>query len=320
MDRSYTSKNTAKLSMFFSANDDFELDKREVITVLKKSTQNLVENISLTTDENAMLNKFNDIEEYVDNKNTEETNKDSKEIEEVKEGLIMKSPPSPKEIEFKPEQEGEKCSSNTPVELDTLVNIEEIFIDNNGEQVLTNRLSGKLIVDKDKETVRIYTTVNAIFDKVEKIRQSLLAELPDMTTYLASNGRKEFKSHEEKKRLEYELEVSINRFRHMLGMERIEKSTRTKITTQIQKKIEIKSTMPYLTASEIAEFFFKEILKSDYPKLLLDVDGFVLNIAGITSQKEKRRIFAGIEKECYVVKCELNLYLGKVQEIHTLRE
>ncbi len=316
MDRSYTSKNTAKLSMFFNANDDFELDKREVITVLKKSTQELVENISLTTDENATLNKFNDIEEYVDNKDSkddEETNKD------IKETLILNSPPKLKEVESKSEQEGEEYS-NAPITSDTLVNIEEIFIDNSGEQVLTNRLSGKLIVDKDKETVRIYTTVNAIFDKVEKVRQSLLAELPDMTTYLASNGRKEFKQHEEKKRLEYELEVAMNRFRHMLNMGRIEKSTRTKVTTQIQKKIEIKSTMPYLTASEIAEFFFKEILRTDYPKLLLDVDGFVLNIAGITSQREKRKIFAGIEKECYVVKCELNLYLGKVQEIHALRE
>lgn len=305
--------------MFFNANDDFELDKREVITVLKKSTQKLVENISLTTDENATLNKFNDIEEYVENKNNEDedVNKDYKEIKETS---ILKSPPKLKEIESKPEQEDEKHSSNVPIASDTLVNIEEIFIDNTGEQVLTNRLSGKLVVDKDKETVRIYTTVNAIFDKVEKIRQSLLAELPDMTTYLARNGRKEFKSHEEKKRLEYELEVAMNRFRHMLDMGRIEKSTRTKITTQIQKKLEIKSTMPYLTASEIAEFFFKEILRTDYPKLLLDVDGFVLNIAGITSHKEKRKIFAGVEKECYIVKCELNLYLGKVQEIHTSRE
>lgn len=316
MDRSYTSKNTAKLSMFFNANDDFELDKREVITVLKKSTQKLVENISLTTDENATLNKFNDIEEYVDNKDS----KDDEEInKDIKDTLIPKSTPKLKEVESKSEQEGEEYS-NSPIASDTLVNIEEIFIDNSGEQVLTNRLSGKLIIDKDKETVRIYTTVNAIFDKVEKVRQSLLAELPDMTTYLASNGRKEFKPHEEKKRLEYELEVAMNRFRHMLDMGKIEKSTRTKVTTQIQKKIEIKSTMPYLTASEIAEFFFKEILRTDYPKLLLDVDGFVLNIAGITSRKEKRRIFAGIEKECYVVKCELNLYLGKVQEIHTLRE
>lgn len=316
MDRSYTSKNTAKLSMFFNANDDFELDKREVITVLKKSTEKLVENISLTTDENATLNKFNDIEEYVDNKGS----KDDEEInKDIKETLIPKSPPKLKEVKSKSEQDGDEYF-NASITSDTLVNIEEIFIDNSGEQVLTNRLSGKLIVDKDKETVRIYTTVNAVFDKVEKIRQSLLAELPDMTTYLASNGRKEFKSHEEKKRLEYELEVAMNRFRHMLDMGRIEKSTRTKVTTQIQKKLEIKSTMPYLTASEIAEFFFKEILRTDYPKLLLDVDGFVLNIAGITSRKEKRRIFAGIEKECYVVKCELNLYLGKVQEIHTLRE
>lgn len=325
--KTYTSSNQARLSIFFNDGGDFELDKREVITSLRKSTANIASKAITEQKEKEEFEKFDDIEEKLNQTETTDISATTSENEEqpstnledeaetettvnaeTKPSVLSMITPEAETTVAKDEEVVQGADDKEKAEI---ISVEEVFTDSEGKQISTKNSTGRLVISEDRTSVTIFRTIDRDLSLDEIIRQKLLSELPDTTTYLASNGRKRFDIAEEKDRLSYELLVHINRFRYLAGLPPVEKGTNLSSTTSINVDIKIKSTMPYLTVTEVAEMFFKHLLENQHPKLLLDADGIVINIGSISFGKEDYYFIPTMSKDAFTVSASVMVYLGK---------
>lgn len=323
--KTYTSSNQARLSIFFNDGGDFELDKREVITSLRKSTANIASKAITEQKEKEEFEKFDDIEEKLNQTETTDISATTSESEEQSSANLEDGAEKNVDTETKPsvlsmitpEAETTVAKDEEVVQVADdegkaeIISVEEVFTDSEGKQISTKNSTGRLVISEDRTSVTIFRTIDRDLSLDEIIRQKLLSELPDTTTYLASNSRKQFDIAEEKDRLSYELLVHINRFRYLAGLPPVEKGTNLSSTTSINVDIKVKSTMPYLTVTEVAEMFFKHLLENQHPKLLLDVDGIVINIGSISFGKEDYYFIPTMSKDAFTVSASVMVYLGK---------
>lgn len=323
--KTYTSSNQARLSIFFNDGGDFELDKREVITSLRKSTANIASKAITEQKEKEEFEKFDDIEEKLNQTETTDISANTSESEEQSSANLEDGAEKNVNTETKPsvlsmitpEAETTVAKDEEVVQVADdegkaeIISVEEVFTDSEGKQISTKNSTGRLVISEDRTSVTIFRTIDRDLSLDEIIRQKLLSELPDTTTYLASNSRKQFDIAEEKDRLSYELLVHINRFRYLAGLPPVEKGTNLSSTTSINVDIKVKSTMPYLTVTEVAEMFFKHLLENQHPKLLLDVDGIVINIGSISFGKEDYYFIPTMSKDAFTVSASVMVYLGK---------
>lgn len=323
--KTYTSSNQARLSIFFNDGGDFELDKREIITSLRKSTANIASKAITEQKEKEEFEKFDDIEEKLNQTETTDISATTSESEEQSSANLEDGAEKEVNTETKPSvlsmitpEAGTTVAKDEEVVQVAdgegkaeIISVEEVFTDSEGKQISTKNSTGRLVISEDGTSVTIFRTIDRDLSLDEIIRQKLLSELPDTTTYLASNGRKQFDIAEEKDRLSYELLVHINRFRYLAGLPPVEKGTNLSSTTSINVDIKIKSTMPYLTVTEVAEMFFKHLLENQHPKLLLDADGIVINIGSISFGKEDYYFIPTMSKDAFTVSASVMVYLGK---------